>query len=146
MGGLQVYASDLIEPDVCPGETMERVLAVHGSAAGLDPENCRVENSKLQLTHAGILTLAEQFWADMHVSEDKIRDKSKANGLQKILVLLQVTWMATSCTVRLVYGLSLTLLEIHTLVHVVCAMSMFLSWFKVYISQTLSPLIHDLYV
>jgi hypothetical protein len=84
----------------------------------------------LQLTPCGIIELAEDgHW--IHIKGEKIDDKSKADVLQKLLVLVQVTWMATTCISRRIYGLPLTLLEIHTMVHVVCAISLYMFWLKV---------------
>ncbi|RSL69878.1 hypothetical protein CEP53_002047 [Fusarium sp. AF-6] len=60
----------------------------------------------------------------------KITDKSKADTFQKILVLIQVSWMIMQCIARWINKLPLTLLEIHTMVHVVCAMILYGFWFK----------------
>ncbi|RSL55587.1 hypothetical protein CEP54_009324 [Fusarium duplospermum] len=60
----------------------------------------------------------------------KITDKSKADTFQKILVLIQVSWMIMQCIARLINKLPLTLLEIHTMVHVVCAIGLYGFWFK----------------
>jgi hypothetical protein len=69
------------------------------------------------------------------------RDKGKANLIQKSLVMLQVTWMATQCITRRAYGLPLTLLEIHTMVHVICALTMYSFWFYVSSSTQISPIL-----
>lgn len=60
-----------------------------------------------------------------------VEDKSKHNFFEKGLVLLQVSWFAVQCIARWVYGLPVSLLELHTLVHVVSAMFMYVFWFKV---------------
>lgn len=61
----------------------------------------------------------------------KISDKSRANVFQKVLVVTQVSWMVMQCIVRKAYGLPLSLLEIHTMVHVVCAFILLGFWFRV---------------
>lgn len=60
-----------------------------------------------------------------------IDDRSKANILQKALILIQVSWMALQCIVRKAQGLPITLLEIHTMVHVICALMLYLIWIHV---------------
>lgn len=85
---------------------------------------------KIRLSAKGVLQLAELGYP-LYVPGAIIDDKGKANLIQKSLVLLQVTWMATQCITRRAYGLPLTLLEIHTMVHVVCAIVMYFFWFYV---------------
>jgi hypothetical protein len=85
---------------------------------------------RLALSTDGILHLAE-LGHFVTISEEEIRDKSKANVLQKILIVTQVGWMAVQCAVRAAWGLPICLLEIHTLVHVICAIGLYAFWFKV---------------
>ena len=87
-------------------------------------------NASLIITTAGILELTKSdHW--IYTTEAAIDDKSKANPVQKSLILLQVLWMATQCISRTSYGLPLTLLELHTMVHVVCAVTLYFFWFRV---------------
>ncbi|KAI1657892.1 hypothetical protein F4813DRAFT_389157 [Daldinia decipiens] len=67
----------------------------------------------------------------LYVSRESIDDRSKADALKKALVVLQVAWMVIQCISRKSYGLPLTLLEIHTMVHVVCAFILYICWFEV---------------
>ncbi len=83
------------------------------------------------LSPKGILRLGEVNLKPFIVPRARIEDRSKADTLQKGLVLLQVGWMALQCIVRKLYGLPLTLLELHTMVHVVCAMAMYACWLRV---------------
>lgn len=62
------------------------------------------------------------------ISEREISDKSKADGLAKTLVCLQAIWMVVQVISRLVDGLPVTLLEVNTLGHVVCALLIYLLW------------------
>ncbi|KAM0393952.1 hypothetical protein ACHAO7_003103 [Fusarium culmorum] len=76
-----------------------------------------------------VIWLAERgHW--IPISKKKIDDKSKADYLQKLLVLIQVIWMVMQCIMRKIKNLPLSLLEIHTMVHVVCAVFLYLCWFR----------------
>ncbi|KAF9775256.1 hypothetical protein IL306_006663, partial [Fusarium sp. DS 682] len=86
-------------------------------------------SGSLRLSVNGVLQLAKLGYF-IPIPRSKIDDKSKADTLQKFIVMTQVTWMATQCIVRKAYGLPVSLLEIHTMVHVACAVVMFLFWFK----------------
>ena len=84
----------------------------------------------MHLSPEGVIRLAERgCW--LYIKPERIVAKTKADVLQKALVLLQVSYAATSCIARRVYGLPLTLLEVHTMVHVICAVAMYALWFKV---------------
>ncbi|KAG9504649.1 hypothetical protein J7337_004624 [Fusarium musae] len=64
------------------------------------------------------------------ISKQKIDDKSKADYFQKILVVIQAIWMVMQCIARKIQNLPLSLLEVHTMVHVVCAIFLYLCWFR----------------
>ena len=84
----------------------------------------------VRLSAQGVLRLAKRgHW--FYVSHETIDDKSKADYFQKILVLIQASWMAVQCIARHYYGLPLTLLEVHTMVHVACAMVFYACWLQV---------------
>jgi hypothetical protein len=72
------------------------------------------------LSPNAIITLARE-GVHCYIDPSTIEDKSKANNLAKILVMFQVSWMVVQCIPRKVSGLPLTLLEIHTFIHAVCA-------------------------
>ncbi len=92
--------------------------------------------SPVHLNSDGVIWLAKRgHW--IYITPERIAGKSKANLLQKALVLLQVSYSATTCVARRAYGLPLTLLEIHTMVHVICAVAMYALWLEV--SPVLSP-------
>ena len=112
MGGLEV--------DVSKFEHFTGHWAVRGT----------LQSGTLRLSVNGVLQLA-RMGHFLPIPRSKINDKSKADTLQKVLVMTQVTWMATQCIVRFAYGLPISLLEIHTMVHVICAITMFLFWIKV---------------
>ncbi|KAK0733104.1 hypothetical protein B0T26DRAFT_631727 [Lasiosphaeria miniovina] len=66
-----------------------------------------------------------------HRIRTRIDDKSKADSIAKALVVGQVCWMAAQCIARAAYGLPIALLEIHTMVHVLCALLIYAVWFRV---------------
>ena len=82
------------------------------------------------LTPRGIITLARQGHF-IDISTEDITDKSKADIFTKSLVCIQVSWMVIQCIARKAAGYPLTLLEIHTMVHVVCALTIYMLWWKV---------------
>ena len=59
-----------------------------------------------------------------------ISDKSKANLLGKGLVCVQVIWFFIQWVTRVAAQYPLALIEIHAVVHVVCALSMYILWWK----------------
>ncbi|KAK3343474.1 hypothetical protein B0T25DRAFT_554405 [Lasiosphaeria hispida] len=82
------------------------------------------------LSPNGVRKLAAANPTPLKIPVSTIEDRSKADTIQKGLVLLQVAWMALQCITRKALGLPLTLLELHTMVHVVCAMVMYAFWFE----------------
>jgi hypothetical protein len=78
----------------------------------------------------GVLDLCK-YGCWVYIPKTKIDAKSKADEIQKALVLLQVCWLALQCIARQVYGLPLTLPEVHTMVHVACAVILYVLWFEV---------------
>ena len=81
------------------------------------------------LTPAGLILLAER-GRFIEVSDDDIRDKSKADIFAKCLVVLQVAWIALQTISRKATGNPLSPLEIHTIVHAACASVMYILWFR----------------
>lgn len=65
------------------------------------------------------------------ISADDISDISKANLVQKVLLCAQMLFFCASCAVRVNQHLPLTLLEITTISHSLCALaSLILWWYK----------------
>ena len=85
--------------------------------------------SKVTLAPAGLLEVARCVRFE-RVSDDEIRDRSKADWFAKGLVLVQVMWLILQCISRRAAGYPLSLLEFHTLVHAACALFMYFVWFK----------------
>ncbi|KAH7459869.1 hypothetical protein FOMA001_g19865 [Fusarium oxysporum f. sp. matthiolae] len=89
-----------------------------------------VNRNSVRPSPAFICTLAERgHW--IKVRKKDVDDKSKADVIQKTLVVIQVLWMVMQCIARRMSDLPLSLLEIHTMVHVICATLLYACWFKV---------------
>lgn len=85
--------------------------------------------SRLTISTKGMAFLAKHGHF-VNIPEDAIRDKSKADTLAKVLVCIQVSWMLVQTIARKVVGYPITLLEVHTLVHVACALAVYGLWFQ----------------
>ena len=97
----------------------------------LPPENeaNRVEQQRLTLTARGVALLAEcGYLQELEVNKEEIEDKNKADATAKLLSCLQALWVLVEVIGRLVQHLPVTLLEVNTLGHVLCAFVMYLLW------------------
>ncbi|KAI0506364.1 hypothetical protein F5B22DRAFT_623967 [Xylaria bambusicola] len=83
----------------------------------------------MTVTPAGLCLLAE-YSRLPHVSRKSIKDRSKADGLAKLLVCVQVAWLIIQSIERAARDLPIALLEIHVLAHVACALLLYGLWFK----------------
>ncbi|KIP03894.1 hypothetical protein PHLGIDRAFT_59051, partial [Phlebiopsis gigantea 11061_1 CR5-6] len=64
------------------------------------------------------------------ISEISLQDRSKADSISKALLVMQVLYFCMSCILRRVESLNLTLLEITTLAHALCALLTYAVWWK----------------
>lgn len=85
--------------------------------------------SRVTISPKGVAFLASHGHF-LKIPESTIRDKSKADILAKVLVCVQVAWMLVQTIGRKAVGYPITLLEVHTLVHVACAIAMYGLWFQ----------------
>lgn len=81
------------------------------------------------VTTNGILFLASHGHF-IQITRESIRDKSKADLLAKGLVCVQVLWAIGQTIERKAAGYPITLLEVHTLVHIVCALILYVLWIR----------------
>ncbi|KAF8534975.1 hypothetical protein BDD12DRAFT_718295, partial [Trichophaea hybrida] len=81
------------------------------------------------VTASGVLHLARKGHF-LLIKPETISDKSKADTLAKFLAIFQVSWLVVETCARKANGVPITLLEIHTLVHVFCALVMYGFWLK----------------
>ncbi|KAI4145262.1 MAG: hypothetical protein L6R39_003879 [Caloplaca ligustica] len=63
-----------------------------------------------------------------YISEDQIKDKSKADGLKKTLVCAQALWFCVQCITRLAQALPVGLLELNTFAHALCTLVIYVLW------------------
>ena len=105
--------------------------AHYATMGGFGVEIGQFHNALTQgtLTTNGVLFLADQGYF-FELSTETIADKSKANLLAKSLVCLQVLWVAGQTIERKIAGYPISILEIHTLVHVFCALIMYTLWIQ----------------
>jgi hypothetical protein len=82
---------------------------------------------RLILTANGVALLAHCGHIP-NITLDDIKDKNKADGLAKLLVCVQAGWMIVQVISRAASGLPSTLLEVHVVAHVVCALIMYVLW------------------
>ncbi|KAH8176147.1 hypothetical protein LIA77_04565 [Sarocladium implicatum] len=61
---------------------------------------------------------------------DDIKDKSKADSLAKVIVLLQAGWFLLQTIARIAQHLPVSLLEVNTIGHVVCALFIYVLWWN----------------
>lgn len=85
--------------------------------------------SRLTISTKGLAFLAKHAHF-VNIPDAAIRDKSKADWLAKALVCIQVSWMLAQTIARKIVGYPITLLEVHTLTHVACAIAMYGLWFQ----------------
>ncbi|GME28700.1 hypothetical protein GTA08_BOTSDO03750 [Neofusicoccum parvum] len=99
----------------------------------------------LTFTPAGVLELAKAgLLPSLPLSE--VKDKSKTDVIATILVSIQSIWFIAQCFARLARHLPLTLLEIHTLVQLLCILTITIIWAKKPynpVARALPPTTHE---
>ena len=90
-----------------------------------------IDNEDPKRVHPHAIRFLAHEGAFVDIPSAMISDKSKANLLGKGLVCIQVLWFVIQCIARKVSRYPLVLLEIHTMVHVICALLMYVLWWKV---------------
>jgi len=96
---------------------------------GKEEKRGDIRDIRRTLTPCGTILLA-RLGLLPSLSVEGINDKSKADMLTKTLVCFQACWMLVQAVARKVEGLPITLLELNTIMHVVCALIMYLLWLK----------------
>ncbi|KAH9214341.1 hypothetical protein DL95DRAFT_281242, partial [Leptodontidium sp. 2 PMI_412] len=105
-----------------------------GFAIEVDFSNSQTQTNTPRLerrlvTTEGVIQLAK-LGLIPSISTSEIQERSKADVIAKIFVLAQITWFGMQVVGRLAGKLPLTLLEVHTAVHVVCTIGIYLLWLK----------------
>jgi hypothetical protein len=85
------------------------------------------QRQRLTVTPRGVSLLAQCGHLPF-ITGAEIRDKNKADTVAKFLVLVQAGWTVVQVLARMADGLPVTLLEVNTIGHVVCALAMYLLW------------------
>lgn len=136
MGGFRVSLGDIAqwERSTSKGaggtpETSRRQNGLFGRAIINKASRHHAESFRA-LTPATVLRLAKDK-KFLPIRKWEIQDRSKAAVIQKVLVMFQMAWVVIQCSARRAQGLPVTLLEIHTIVHIACAICMYLFWMKV---------------
>lgn len=119
--GLQAASDAQVTPwtlqqsffSICGGLTVDTSSFWH------EPSKTITARETLELAKAGLLP---------EIIDKELTDKSKADSLGKILVCVQASWFLLQSIARLVQNLPLTLLEIHVLSQVLCALAMYICW------------------
>jgi hypothetical protein len=78
------------------------------------------------LTPHGVLWMADKGYLP-DVSPEAIKDKSKVNALAKTLVCFQAGWMMIQVIARAAAQQQVTLAELHTVLHTLCAATMYIT-------------------
>ncbi|KAI4087061.1 MAG: hypothetical protein LQ344_007065 [Seirophora lacunosa] len=84
---------------------------------------------RLTLTPRGVALLAACGYLPK-ISKEDILDKNKSDNVSKLLSVLQALWMLAQIVSRLYGKLSVTLLEVNTLAHIVCAIIIYALWWN----------------
>ena len=86
---------------------------------------------RIVLTMDGLIALAEH-WPHLvpRLSQGDIEDKSKSDGLAKLITCWQATWFCVQCICRLAQGLSISLLELNVFGHAICALLIYVLWWS----------------
>ncbi|KAL8727725.1 MAG: hypothetical protein Q9166_005838 [cf. Caloplaca sp. 2 TL-2023] len=98
-----------------------------GSSRSIDVFTNKVP--RLTLTPRGVALLAACGYLPK-ISEEDILDKNKSDNVSKLLSVLQALWMLVQIISRLRGKLPVTLLEVNTLAHIVCAIIIYGLWWN----------------
>jgi hypothetical protein len=100
-----------------------------GFVASVNAEDAWILDDGPTITARGIIELAKRDQLP-EVDTKTIRARSKTDRLSKTVVIFQATWMFIQTIARRCSGLPVTLLEINTLAHIVCALALYVIWWK----------------
>ncbi|KAL9131223.1 MAG: hypothetical protein Q9175_006823 [Cornicularia normoerica] len=85
------------------------------------------KHSRLTVTPRGMALLARCGFLPK-ISKEDILDKSKSDNMSKMISVVQALWMLAQIIGRLIIDLPVTLLEVNTLAHIMCAMIIYILW------------------
>lgn len=76
------------------------------------------------------MQLMRQIGLAPHPDDFDVDERDNADIIAKAIVVLQMVWFAIQLITRIAEGLAITALEIHTVVHVVCAILIYVLWWN----------------
>ncbi|OCK89896.1 uncharacterized protein K441DRAFT_699516 [Cenococcum geophilum 1.58] len=98
-------------------------------------DTAKRRNKKLTLTPHGVWEVAQWESEDgkglkllSTITAEEVRDKGNATTLTKGIVISQVLWIIVQVIGRTAARYPVTLLELHTVLHTFCAVSMYIIW------------------
>jgi hypothetical protein len=92
---------------------------------------------RVTITPSGLLFLATYAPKLIpSISPAEIGDKSKSDSLGKFLACTQAVWFCLQCISRMSQGLSISLLELNTYAHGLCALFVYTQWWNKLLSIT----------
>lgn len=94
-----------------------------------DLKSCLPNLQRLTLTARGVALLARCGLLP-ELDREEIDDKNKADHLAKTVVCVQATWFLVQTIARTAQHLSVSLLEVMTIAHVVCALFVYILWWN----------------
>ncbi|KAF8856437.1 hypothetical protein BDZ45DRAFT_745482 [Acephala macrosclerotiorum] len=133
------------------GSSFSRISTSKPELKSYIPGDC----CQFTLTAQGVLFLVSDGYRLPFISKKSILDRSKADGIAKTLVCLQAGYMIVQCATRVASKLPISLLEVNTLGHVLCALVMYSFWLNkpqdihtpTHISdETIRPTCADMYM
>ena len=87
------------------------------------PHSALEETNRLVSITPGTLRALAYAGRFLWIEDQEVQDRSNADSLAKLIICAQVTWLCCECIARKASNLPLTILEIHTFIHVVCALA-----------------------
>jgi hypothetical protein len=98
---------------------------------GVHPNFLPGNRRRLLLTPQGVKFLLQHKPSLLpDISEATIKDKSKASVFLKAFVCLQAAWFCAQCFSRWKQHLAVSLLELNTLAHALCALLIYILWWN----------------
>lgn len=88
---------------------------------------------RLTLTPRGLVWLLQSgaiSLGDLERHKNEISDKGKAGAVAKLLVCVEGLWLVAQCVFRSANDLPVTLLELHTVMHVICTVVIYTFWWN----------------
>ena len=111
-------------------ELIHGFFIVMGGCITRDVGQLSDKYSYATITPKGAILLSRE-GLRIDIPAEIIKNKGKINLIGKSLVCFQVIWFVAQCIARAAAGYPLVLIEIHTMVHVACALAMYIIWWKV---------------